>query len=1385
MLSTTKNQMNIEEIKKARTIKVFISSTFRDMQAERDELIKHIFVKLRRECEKRGIIWSEVDLRWGVTHEQKSEGQVLPICLAEIDNCLPFFIGILGERYGWIPEIEEELIREYPWLSEHRNKSVTEIEILHGALLHNNSYAMFYFRDPSYIDTIEESERANYSEKLDQTITSHEELVSRQQKLVALKETIRNNDYQLRENFGDAKELGQLVYEDMRAVIDKWFPLNEEPNPLHKEINEHEHFAKMRAKFFIGRKTYLEKMTQYCLMQRRKPLVIHGPSGVGKTSLLAAWYDENHLLLKQQGVYTIAHFIGVSPQSTDSLFIMKRIITELNEAFSLNIEIPSTYAELSVKFDFALEQAANKGKLLIMLDSIDQLVLTDKLQGDKPLWLPELVPSNICFIVSTTDQSKAFEMFKEYDWLKLGLDPLSVAEQEEMILMYLGMYSKGLDRKALGHILRHPLAVNPLFLMTLLEEIRLDGRENIIETIRHYMESETIEQLFMKKLERLENDYNKERPNLVQDTLSLLWSARNGLLESELKSLLGDIDPLTGEKVPLSSAIWSPFYLAMESNLVNNGGLICLFHNYLRDAVQIRYLQKKANLKRYHGEIANHFAEENIYESNRALYELPWQYIKTANWKKLYDLCADLSFVEVLWEKERDLLQMCWTAIEIHTNPQRKAFEEHLTMLKAYAQLIEHPEQFDVEDIRRVVKLLETSYMEQRLSLIQYLHNYFKDELDPEGQLDSLDALANLFKERSDNKDALELFRNLYDLSIQYELPYYKQSSLGGQASIYLKWGQTEKAMDLLQQQELVCTEHNELEGLQKCIAEQARVQIILLNYEKAMDLQRRAEKICYEIGSQYGLQEILSIKGTIYRIQNYESEALECYKEQERICTQLGYQIGRVNSLLNQLRILEQTSNQYSKRDVNSMLLRAEIISRKISNADYMQQVYLQKAKFNFKWKQYQPAKLYLKEQIEICRRLKLMDFLQQGLGIKATILGKLSESDEALEVLQEQIEICEKYNYLMGLQYALNNRADILMRKGKFFEAVSCIDRQIAICKEMSNDRGLIYAYKVKADQLRHLGKNGEAIQFLLEMNELAKQFRSWYKYDQALYELARISMLENQFEQAIEYFAQRKSQPKQGMLLENYERLLMICNKRINGLEVEHDTKYVDYYTISDIEFSILEIVAKQPKIQKPELIQQLNDKGIEYSSLDIEKTEVIKVLQNKTLIVHDARNKKGYYITDLGAYRLLQITGVKYDIVEPLKKGHVDRDFNYYSEKLRDYLITLDESSPYQVGDSIFVMEVNGEEREIYFVCNETLDMFPQFLDEQLENGDEIYYIVNIKAYLYSTANVEFYKWLKGRFGKIQNARGSVKVFINFASNYQGVEQIEDEWQELVY
>src|SRR5437660_8707685 len=86
-----------------KTVRVFISSTFRDMHAERDHLVKVVFPALRERLAPYRVHLVDVDLRWGVTREQAENDQVTDLCLRLADEC-EVFLGLLGERYGWAPD---------------------------------------------------------------------------------------------------------------------------------------------------------------------------------------------------------------------------------------------------------------------------------------------------------------------------------------------------------------------------------------------------------------------------------------------------------------------------------------------------------------------------------------------------------------------------------------------------------------------------------------------------------------------------------------------------------------------------------------------------------------------------------------------------------------------------------------------------------------------------------------------------------------------------------------------------------------------------------------------------------------------------------------------------------------------------------------------------------------------------------------------------------------------------------------------------------------------------------------------------------------------------------------------------------------------------------
>ncbi len=133
---------------------VFVSSTFKDMQYERDLLQTYAIPHLDDALREYGESAYFGDLRWGVntTDLDSDEGskKVLQVCLDQIDECKPYMIVLVGERYGWIPAqslIDEACVLK--GIDKIIDVSVTELEIGYGALLHPEyeGRILFYFRE--------------------------------------------------------------------------------------------------------------------------------------------------------------------------------------------------------------------------------------------------------------------------------------------------------------------------------------------------------------------------------------------------------------------------------------------------------------------------------------------------------------------------------------------------------------------------------------------------------------------------------------------------------------------------------------------------------------------------------------------------------------------------------------------------------------------------------------------------------------------------------------------------------------------------------------------------------------------------------------------------------------------------------------------------------------------------------------------------------------------------------------------------------------------------------------------------------------------------------------------------------------------------------------
>ncbi|THJ18173.1 MAG: DUF4062 domain-containing protein [Nitrospira sp. CG24B] len=849
-----------------RQIRVFISSTFRDMKEERDYLVKYTFPWLRKLCESRGVIWGDVDLRWGITDEDQAEGKVLPVCLEEIHRCRPYFIGLLGERYGWVPEqIPDELAERQPWLQAHRARSITELEIQHGVLRHESLHgrAFFYFRDPAYLDRLPAgSVRGEFASESPEA----------QAKLAFLKARLRSAQTEgiclVREPYPDPQTLGQWILEDFTALIDDQFPEGSQLDPLDQEALEHAAFAQSRARVYIGRQEYFERLDTH-VTGEGPPLIVLGESGSGKSALLANWFLRYQKAHPKE--FVLIHFIGATPYSADWQMMLRHILSEFKRWFDIREEIPTDPATLRSTFAIWLHRAAAKDRMVLILDALNQM--EDREGAQDLIWLPPVIPANVRMIFSTLP-GRALDNLSKRGWPTLTVQPLHDAERRALIAEYLAQSAKALSSARITRIVTAPQTANPLYLRILLDELRLHGLHDTLEsTVTHYLEAETIPDLYGKVLARWERDYEGDT-DLIGEALSFLWAARRGLSETEWRELLGT------DGQPLVQATFAPFLLAAESGLVNRSGLWTFAHQYLREAVREAYVPTTKHQQVAHRKLADYFSMQPL--ATRHLDERSWQLAEAAAWKELAQLLGEEQFFLSVYKWNEYEVLRYWARIE------QQSSERMVETYRLASQL--NGEAMPTIFLHAVARLLKTSgHLTESFEICQALQDHARHAADLVILEASLATQALILKDRGDIDSAMRLLQGQERLSRELGNLLGVAISLGNQANIHKNRGSLDIAMKLYREEERLCRELGDPAGVARSLGNQARILKVYGNPDGAIKLHQEEERLCRELGDPARLAALLGDQAHIEYDRGDVDSAMKQLQEQERLCRELG----------------------------------------------------------------------------------------------------------------------------------------------------------------------------------------------------------------------------------------------------------------------------------------------------------------------------------------------------------------------------------------------------------------------------------------------------------------------------------------------------------------
>nr|WP_213396236.1 tetratricopeptide repeat protein [Yoonia sp.] len=746
-----------------RVVRIFLSSTFRDFGEERDLLVRKVFPTLRAKLQSRFVDLVDVDLRWGITEEEAERGEVLPICLSEIDRARPYFIGFLGERYGWVPPPDaypSHVLESQSWLEEHRGgKSVTELEILHGVLNnpHMEGRALFYLRSFEY----SLSKGGDY-------VASSPEDEARQS---ALKETIRQSGFPVYEDYKSPEHLAELLEKDLWEILDREFPASDIPDAFVRENVQHEAYALPRQRLYIGGGKYLTALDK-ALSEGNQWILVDGPSGGGKSALLANWLQSVRDSNKNIAVH--AHYLGATADATDPVFLVRRLIECIKRKTESTEDLASDPDELLDSLPIWLANASSwcelRGKkFLFVIDALNGLTDRRDLR-----WFPRMLPKHIHLVVSTLPGEVNDVLQERATWSKVSVMPLDAKTAELVFTSYLALFNKTLPDKLVKHVMAHKLSVNPLFLLTLAEELRLFGEhEQLSNRLDHYLTSLTVDDLFERVLERIERDYGA---NTLREIMTALWAARSGLREEEILGY-SDLKPMH----------WAYIRNALGPTLIDASGRLIFAHDYMRIAVSDRYMagnnkvgnegqsEEALNLRRVaHKKLVRWFEKyafqdgQGLVSDERAAEEIPYQWQQAQEWKKLQaTLTKQKMLVAILRHRSEQELLSYW--IKLEANIKTDIETQYETAWKKW-QLNKHEEATgDIAEELSDFLIYAGRYKKfaEKILRVAVANRLFHSNEQSKNYVRARGKLAELLSIKEKFSEAIEIYRDTINRTVE------------------------------------------------------------------------------------------------------------------------------------------------------------------------------------------------------------------------------------------------------------------------------------------------------------------------------------------------------------------------------------------------------------------------------------------------------------------------------------------------------------------------------------------------------------------------------------------------------------------------------------------
>uniref|UniRef100_A0A5F8HJR7 Telomerase associated protein 1 n=1 Tax=Monodelphis domestica TaxID=13616 RepID=A0A5F8HJR7_MONDO len=662
-----------------RSVRIFISSTFRDMHGERDLLLRSVLPALQAQAAPHHISVRGIDLRWGVTEEEIQKDRQLELCLGEVENS-QLFVGILGSRYGYVPPNSN--LPDHPhfhWVKDYPpGRSVTEMEVMQflnrGSHQQGVSPALIYLRDSSFLSSVPDGWKIDFASESDEAAERISDLKSYLDK----QEGVTCHRYSCawggvaagRPYVKGLEEFGQMVLQHVWELLQRLYVQPEssleKTESAQNDDTVQSAFQQLQHPPSPARPSLLKDIVQQLQQRSGSLCLVTGEPGQGKTAFLSSLVSALQAPFgATRSSQVFFHFAGARPDQSYILTLLRRLCTYLRHQLQHSKPFPTTYRGLVWELHTLLPKSAQTLRsgqtLVLVIDGADQLGdQTGRLISD---WIPKSLPQKVHLVMSMSTSTGLADILQcRRDAHVVALRSLEPTARAQLVRQELALYGKRLEETPFNN---QRGAALPLYLRLATDHLRLFTLfEQMSEQLRTL--PATVPLLLQHVLGVLEQEHE---PDILPLALAALQVTRSGLTVDRLHGVISTWRALSSETVDWAEAMaarnkgdpypMGPFTYLIQSlrRLLGEGSLelpgarLRLPPGPLSSAVELRYRKRPGLKTKAHVLIAVQLWKMCDPEAlgtfhnchPEALNDLPYHLVQSGNHSLLASLLTNLN----------------------------------------------------------------------------------------------------------------------------------------------------------------------------------------------------------------------------------------------------------------------------------------------------------------------------------------------------------------------------------------------------------------------------------------------------------------------------------------------------------------------------------------------------------------------------------------------------------------------------------------------------------------------------------------------------------------------------------------------------------------------